>query len=457
MRKAMALKEMYVDSTDKREKYTLTVVGCGRMGLPTACLFAEVGFKVICLDTNRYIISQIKKGQSPFLEPGLTTLIKKSLKRKNFEATSDTKEAIFNSDIIVIVVNTPINEKKKPDYSRLKEACRNIGLNLKKGSLLIFMSTVGPGQTENTLKEMIERASGMKTGVDFGLAHSPIRATVGRVIQDITNYNRIVSAIDKQSLKAAKAVLGTIIKGNLFQVDNIRTAEAVKLFENIYRDVNLALSNELAKYCEKSGIDYIEVQKAATTQPYCHLLKPGLVSGHIPKDPYLLIDEASNLGVKLKMSNLARKVNDDIIKHAFNLIKDALQASGKTINRSKVAIIGISYRPNVKETKGTLVKNLVKFIQKKGIRVSVFDPFFSEKELRDLGYPSKINFTKTVEGADCLVIAVGHERLKRLRLRSIQMLMKKPAALVDLSNVVSPKKAEEFFVYRGLGRGVWTK
>ena len=457
MVKAMALREKDLESFEKREKYAIAAVGCGRMGLPTACLFADAGFRVTCLDINPKIVKQINEGKSPFLEPGLDKLIRKNLREGRLVATNDVKAAISNSDIIVITVDTPIDEKKRPNYLNLENACRSIGLYLKSGALLILESTVGPGITEYLVKETLETSSGLKAGKDFGLAFSPIRATAGRILYDIANYPRILAAIDRRSLIAARAILKTIVKGEIVEVSNIRTAETVKLFENIYRDVNLALANELAKFCERAGVDYIEVQAAANTQPYCHLLKPGIISGHIPKDPYLLIYEAESLGVKMQLPILARKINDESIKRAFRLIKDAFKIMEKTLKRSKIAILGISYKPNVKEVKGSLIINLIKMLQERGIRVSVFDPFYSYKELKDMGLPAEKNLTATLKSADCLVIAVGHDRFKRLNLKKISVIMKKPAAIIDLAHIISPLRAEkEGFVYRGLGRGVWT-
>ncbi|MEM3716603.1 MAG: nucleotide sugar dehydrogenase [Candidatus Bathyarchaeia archaeon] len=458
MSTAMMLKEGDLDTFDQRGRFTLTVAGCGRMGLPTACLFADAGFKVICFDINPQIINRINKGISPFVEPELNKMIKRNLSDGRLVAVNDAKEAFSKSDIIVIAVDTPIDEKKRPNYTNLENVCRDIGLNFMRGSMIILESTVGPGVTEEIVKKALELSSGLKAGKDFGLAFSPIRASVGRVIYDIVNYPRVLAAIDRQSLTAAKTILKTIVKGGIIEVSNIKTAETVKLFENIYRDVNLALANDLAKFCEKLGIDYIEVQAAANTQPYCHLLKPGIISGHIPKDPYLLIYEAENLGVKLQIPVLARKINDETVKRAYGLIKDAFKVMEKTLKRSKIAVLGISYKPNVKEIKGSMVINLVKMMQEKNIKVSVFDPFYSPEELKDMGLPAEKNLAKTLEHADCLVIAVGHDRFKRLNLSKISVLMRKPAAIIDLAHIVDPHKVEkEGFIYRGLGRGVWTK
>jgi UDP-N-acetyl-D-mannosaminuronic acid dehydrogenase len=454
MTEAMSLKKNDLDSLEERKGHVVTVVGCGRMGLPTACLLANAGFKVFCLDTDPYVTNQIKSGISPFAERDLNQLLKKSLKNGSITATTNVKEAIPESDIIILAVNTPVDKKNYADYSSLEESCRNVGLNMKPGTLVILESTVGPYATENLVKDTLETSSGLKAGADFGLAYSPIRAMVGKTLKDMTQYSKVVAGIDEQSLAAAEAVLKTFTKGELIEVPDLRTAEAVKLFENVYRDVNIALSNEFARFCEKAGINYVHAQRAANTQPFCHLLKPGIVGGHIPKDPYLLVGEAENLGVKLKMTVLARRINDDTLNHAYNLVKDALHICEKPVRRSKVAVLGVSYRPNVKEAKGSLILELVRLLRRRGARVTVFDPFFTYGELRELGYPAERTLAKAVEAVDCIVIAVGHARFRRLGLRRINVLTKKPAALVDLALIISPSKAEkEGFVYRGLGRG----
>lgn len=458
MTTAIALQENALGNPEERRRYVLTVVGCGRMGLPTACLLSEAGFYVFCLDVNPYVVNQINKGMSPFVEPELSELLKRNLKQGRIKATTNAKEALPSSDIVVVTVDTPIDEKKRADYSNLEGSCKTIGLNMKRGTLLIVQSTVSPSVTETLVKGTLETSSGLRAGVDFGLAFSPIRASAGRVIKDLRSYVRIVSAIDKKSLKAAKAVLKTVTAGELLEVKDMKTAEAAKLFENVYRDVNIALANEFAKFCEREGIDYMKARKAANTQPYCHLLRPGIVSGHIPKDAHLLITEAESLGVRLKMTSLARKVNDDTLSRAYDLVNDAFRACEKPVKRSRIAVLGVSYRANVKETKGSLVIELARLMRKRGAYVTVFDPYFSYRELKDLGYPAEVTLSKTVQGTDCLVIAVGHNRFKRLSLRKLIILMKKPAAIVDLAQIVHPSKAEkEGFVYRGLGRGVWTK
>ncbi len=455
---AMKLEAKDFDTAEKRGKYTVCVVGCGRIGLPTACVFAETGFQVIGVDADPSVVSALRKGRASFVETGLGVLVKKYVKTGRLKATGDAVKAASQSDIVLIVVATIVDEKKKPDYSHVEKACKDVGMGLRRGTLVILASTVGPGITENLVKDTLENASGLKAGKDFGLANSPTRAAPGRILQDLVTYARIVGAINEESFRVADLVLGTICKGKIIKVRDLRTAETVKLFENVYRDVCIALSNDFGLLCEKTKVDYLEAQVAANTQPYCHLLRPGIVGGHIPKDPYLLLEEAENAGTNLSLVALARKINDAMPQHAVQLARDALRSYQKPFRRAKIALLGVSYSPNTKEHRGSAIGRMAKAFTDKGVVVRVFDPLYSYKELKDLGYPAERTLAKTVEGTDCILIVVGHNRFKRLNLKKLKLIMTKGAAIVDMGHVIEPERAEKAgFIYRGVGRGVWTK
>ena len=454
----MKLAKEDIDTPEKREKYTVSVVGCGRIGLLTACLFAEAGFNVISVDTDQRVINLVKKGKSPFTEPRLGALVKKHVKEGAFTATTDVRKAASASDIIIFTVSTPVDKRKKPDYSYVEKACREVGMGLRSGSLIVFQSTVGPGITETLGRETLENASGLKAGIDFGLAYSPILANPGQVPKNIASHTRIVGAINQRSLDVACLVLSTTTEGEIVKVTDMRTAEAVKLFESVYQDVNIALANEFAHFCEKTGIDFAEVQKAANSNPWCYLRAPGIIGGRTPKNPYLLVEEAEAVNVKLRMLTLARKINEEVLDHTLHLARDALRSCGKTMRRAKIAVFGVSSCPNVKEPRGSPTRKLVNMLRKKGALVRVYDPFFSYKELLKMGYPAEATLTKSVEGVDCIIIAVGHDRFRRLNLRRINIFAKKPVAIVDMGHVIDPDKVEkQGLVYRGVGRGVWTR
>ena len=438
----MDIDERTLESVEAREKYTVCIVGCGRMGLPTACLFVDAGFKVIGVDKNRKIVDSINKGKSPFAESGLEDLLSKQVMEGRLIATVNTGWAVTQSDIIVVVVDTPLDTKMEPDYSKLEAACKEIGKNLRKGSLIVIASTVGPGVTENLVRSWIENASGFKAGSDFGLAYSPTLATVGRTLYDISHYARLVAGINDKSLKVASMIFKTIVKSGVVPLSSIKVAETVKLFQNVYRDVNLALANEFALFCEKAGIDYMEVYEAANTNPYYHFLIPGIVSGHIPKDPYLLFKEAEDLGVKLRIAKLAREVNESMVSHAVKLVRKALRRRGRPLRGAKIAVLGVSYKADVKEPKGSRTLKLVNLLEAKGAKVKVHDPFFSKKELSELGYPAEASLERTIKGAECLLIVVGHNQYRKLSLKKIKALMKYPI-IVDLSHIIDSEKAQK--------------
>lgn len=454
MSTAMTWKETDVDAPEKRGKYTVSIIGCGKTGLSTACLFADAGFKTVGVDSNPYIISLIKKGKTPFVEQGLSKLIKKHVKGERLTVTNQIKEAVSKSDVIIFAFSTPIDQKKKPDYSNMEKACKEMGMGLRSGSLVIVESAVGPGATETFFKESLEKASGLRAGTDFGLAYSPIRASPHYTFQDIATRPRVVGALNEQSLRVACLVLSLVTKAEIIRVRNIKTAEAINLFESVYEDVNNALANELAHFCEKAGIDFLESQKAMGTSLPCSMPIPDVTTGYFSPEPYLLFEEAENTDVELHLASQARKINDEMLNRTVHLTRDALRSCGKTVRRARISVLGVSGRANVKEVNHFFARNLVTALSKNGARVRVYDPFFSPKELAELDYQFERTLGKSVEGADCLLIVVGHDRFKRLNLGRIKFSVRKPAAIVDVCNVMDPDYArKEGFTYRGFGRG----
>ena len=269
---AMALREIDLENLDEREKHKISVIGCGRIGLATACLFSEANFKVTCYTPDPYLVNQINQGISIFDEPELHRMLKKNLRKNRLTATTNPKVAVSECDIIILSADLPVDGKNRPVYSGLEATCRTMGLYLQPGSLIIVQSILPPSITENLIIKTLEKSSGLEAGVDFGLAYSPVKVPVGAVIKYLKKHDRIIAAINEQSMRAGKALLKIVTKGELFEVSNIKTAEAAALFGDVYQDVCVALSNELASLCEKIGIDYIEARIAANKQLNCCLL-----------------------------------------------------------------------------------------------------------------------------------------------------------------------------------------
>lgn len=440
-----------------RGELTVAVVGCGWMGLPTALLYAEAGARVIGVVKDEREASLLNQAVPTIAEPGVEELLRRHVETGGFKAVLDASMAAAEADATLIVVPTRVGMGKKPDYSELIDAGRKVGKGLRREALVIVESTVGPGVTEELVKPELESSSGLKAGLDFGLAYSPIRASAGTVLRDLASYPRVLAGLDERSLQAAYAVLSLVTKGGIVRVRDIKTAEAVKVFENVYRDLNIALANQLALFCEAVGIDVEEAIEAANTQPHCRILKPGIgVGGHcLPSNPYFLLEKARRVKVSLDLVRMARRVNDSMPLHAIRLATRALRACGKTLKGSKVAILGASFKEGVKDARGSASIHVAELLVKRGAKVSIYDPLFAPGELDVPGVKVASSLEACVEGVDCVMIAVAHEAFKALDLEGLAKLVDMPAAIVDGRRIVDPTAARRAgFIYAGVGRGL---
>ena len=449
----MKLSSKELQSAKTRQNYTACIVGCGRTGLVTAGLFVEAGFRVIGVDSSSHIIHQLQKGISPFTETDLRKFIEPKIKNSRFISTTNLRKAVSQSNIVVVGVSASLDSKKKPDYSRFEKACKDIGMSLTAGSLVMFQNTMGPGMTQTTVKEILENASGLKAGENFGLAYFSTLNNSSNPSDNVHNGTKIVGGLTKRSLNVACTILETITKSHIVRVKDIKIAEAVKLLEEAYKEVNLAFANEFAKFCENAGIDFVTMRDLISPIKFS-----GMAGLHTPRDSHILVNEAEALDVKLRMLSLSTKINDETLDHAIRLIREALRTTKKNVRRAKIAVFGVSALPNRKKVAHSTTKKLVKQLKKMGVTVKVYDPFFTPNELTSMNYDAEKTMSQTVEGIDCIVIAVAHERFTRLNLKRLHLLMKQPAAIVDMGQVIDPTKAEKAgFVYRGFGRGIWTK
>ncbi|PIU59072.1 hypothetical protein COS86_06150, partial [Candidatus Bathyarchaeota archaeon CG07_land_8_20_14_0_80_47_9] len=257
---------------------------------------------------------------------------------------------------------------------------------------------------------------------------------------------------------AASTILETATKNRVKKAQNIKTAELAVLLEIMQRDVNVALANELAILCEKAGADYLDLDGLLDVSERPKLSLPVLANSDIQREPYLLLENTEDLGMKLRMLTVAREINEETAKHAVNLTKDALRNCGKTLRRARVSLLGISQTQNAKGAPKKILKELAKLLEAKGAKVGLYDPYYSDNELGDIKGAFKKTLSDAVENADCVMILSGHDQFKRLNLKKLKALMKMPAAIVDLEGIIEVDKVEkEGFIYRGLGRGVWTK
>ncbi len=451
------IKPEEIDSSDKRGKCTVCVAGCKPIGIIHACLFATAGFKVICVDPDQNTVNLLQKGKAPNCRHEIEDKMKAYVKTRCLTITSDIKTAVSQSDVIAITTPVEIGKKKKTDPSDLEKTCKSVGAHLREGTLILIISTVGLGMVENTLKEILENASGLKAGIDFGLAYSPSQILQEQTLEDLTDKERIVAAPDVGSLNSASTVLEIISKKGLKKTDNVKAAEAVTLFQATRYDVDIALANELAHFCEKAGIDYFEVQKLGTNSS-SKLSTPTFADGTAYGEPYLLLEDAENLTVKLGIVQAAKETNKLIVKQTVNLTAEALKSCGKTMRRAKISILGISQIPNARSTQKEALMDLVNTLESRGAKISIYDPYFTNAETPEIQNQYKKNLTETIEGADCLLVLTGHDQFKRLNLQKTKAMLKMPAAIVDLERIFDSGKVEkESIIYRALGRGIWTK
>ncbi len=446
----LQLKNEEIDTKEKREKYTVCVIGCEEKGVLYAVSFVEAGFKVICTDADQTLVEHLSKGKTVFSDREMETRLKSFLRRGRLSVTSELHNAVSQSDIVFMTLTAKIDGKKQPDYSEVESTCKQVGKALCRGVLFIYGGIAGLGFTEGVVKETLENTSGLRVGEDFGLVYSPIRSFSGQPLASIAKQELKVAALDEASLNSAAKVLGVITGKAVKQIPDVKTAEAALLFTIAKQDANLALANELAVFCENAGIDYFETLKLVDADG--ESFSPTVEAEEVNRnEAYLLLESAENLNAKLRLPALARKINEDLVRHAINLTKDALRSCGKTVRRARVAVFGAA-KPK------TATTMFVKMLERRGAKASLYDPLVSKNEFSDVARVLKRNMKETVEGADCIVVLTEQDQFKRLNFKRLQAVMKMPAAIVDLTGIYEPKKVErKGFTYRGLGRGVEKK
>jgi UDP-N-acetyl-D-mannosaminuronate dehydrogenase len=432
------LKPEEVDSNEKRSGYTVSVVGCGRKGVFFGNAFADSGFKVICTDTDPMVMKKVSRGKTGNASSQIESKLKSYINSGQISVSNERKKAVSQSDIIIIAIGAKVDEQKTIDNSKIVSACKQVGSGLQKGALIIYCGIAGIGFTNGTLRETLENTSGLKAGVDFGLAYSPILS----VDIPFVNLELIAAANDQTSLTTASTMLKTLTK-KVKEVNDTKLAETATLFMVAKQDANRALANELAVLCENAKTDFFKILKLLELSDTSFF--PTIMEEENRNESYLLIDSADSLNSKLRLSLLARQINEDIVKHAVNLTQNALRSVSKPLRRAKIAVIS-SASPTAD------MSIFIKMIEQKGAKPTVYDSI-SKVSKQDWGV-IKSSLNEAVEGADCIVLLSGQEQTKSLNLKKLKPLTKSPSVIVDLTGFIDPGMVEaEGFLYFGLGRG----
>lgn len=456
MSSAASIKLEEIEKPEHRLRYTVGIIGCNRIGILHACLFAEAGFRVLCGDHNQAAVNELSKGRTFHLKSELEPLLRAQLKQGKLKVNSDLSLTAASSEIIIFTVPVNVDDKGKPDHSSLERALREIGLGVRKGALVIIANIVKIGAIDGFVKDTLESVSGLKSGLDFFLAYSPVIRPEDQNLKTLSGYRRIVAASDKRSLEIACKVLETISQVGVAGTMDVKAVEALALFQSAYAHVKQGVSREFAIICEKMGVDYFAVNT---------LIDPLLP---LPSDRWsskcealrLLFDDADSLGVKLKILETVDESNNETLRHIFRLVNEALKECGKTLRRAKISIIGASNTLNAVDIPKVIVKELIELLESKGAKLSLYDPHLSWKPSAEFKISTimKRSLAEALEHSDCIIIAAGHDQIKRLNLKKLKLMMKMPAAVVDLEGILDPLKVRaEGLVYKGFGRGVYSK
>lgn len=423
---------------------TVTIIGLGYVGLPLACLTAEKGYETYGVDIDQRTVDLINKGISPIEDRRLKRSLSK-LKGK-IKVCVEGENAIKRSDIVIICVPTPVDSDHAPDITHIKSATNTILKGLHKGQLVIIESTVFPGTAEDVIIPILEE-SGLTSGDDFYLAHCPERVDLGNNEWTIKNLPRVIGGINKKSTKKAIEFYRTILDAETYELSSIKAAEATKLIENAFRDVNIAFINEVAKSFDKLGIDVIEVIKGASTKPFGFIpFYPGPgVGGHcVPVDPYYLIEKAKELGFDHKLLRLAREVNDSMPDYTVGLVVDGLNQLGKSVRGTNITILGLAYKKDVGDLRESPSIQIIEKLRKKGGILNIFDPYVRSKS-------TSTNLEDALKGSECLVLLTDHSEFSALKLDKLKKEGIK--VIIDSRNILDKEKIKSLgIVYRGLGR-----
>lgn len=418
-------------------KKNICVLGLGYIGLPTAAMFATHGCKVVGVDINKKVVDELDKGRIIIQEPFLDIMVQAAVRSGNLVADTKPQQA----DAFIIAVPTPITKDKKADLSYVKSATESIVKYLKKGDIVILESTCPAGTVQNIIIPELAK-SGLKIGEELFVGHSPERVLPGQIINELVNNDRIIGGLNRESSLKIKELYKIFVNGKIYTTDEI-TAEMCKLMENTFRDVNIALANELLKICEKSGINAWEVIDLCNKHPRVNIHKPGPgVGGHcLAIDPWFIVEKNCDIA---KLIELGRIINDSMPTYVFSRIKDILK---EIKDKKKVTILGITYKPNIDDLRESPIVELIELMEEsREYDISVYDPYIKEYK-----YNTE-DILAASENSDLVLLAVNHDAFRDLPLNAIAGQMR-TRNFFDTRNFYSSIEVEKAgFRYHLLGK-----
>ena len=426
-------------------KGKIAVIGLGYVGLPLACLCAKKGFDVAGLELDREKVGLVNSGKSPIKDSYVEENLPKA--GGKISATSNAGQALKGAEIAIVCVPTPAVDDK-PDLSFVEQACKTLAPFVSKGELVVIESTVYPGTTAEVLKPILEAGSGLRAGKDFFLGHCPERIDPGNKKFSIEKIPRVLACLSKEGSEKAKKFYESIVDAKIELLSSVESAEAVKVVENTFRDVNIAFVNELAKSFDRMRIDLSEVIRGASTKPFGYMpFYPGPgVGGHcIAQDPYYLIASAKKAGFEHSFLKLAREINNSMPAHVVNLIEDVLTGLGVGVKGAKICLLGLSYKPEIDDTRESPALKIAELLRAKGVVLKAFDPFVEGKS-------NAGSLEEAVKGADVVVLATHHKQFLE-KLTASYLKGEGVRAVVDARNALDAKAiVSKGIVYKGIGK-----
>jgi len=429
------------------------VVGIGRIGLPTALSFAKSGLETIGVDINENLVQNINNGKFPLKdEPGYDKIFDEVIKNKKFSATTDIENAVPKSDVILLSLPTPMDENNVPDYSALRNVAMKLSEILSPNSLVIVESTIEPGFIEDDMISLISTSGRLKINENFFIGVCPENANPGEILHDFTNLPRLVGGINENITKIIKSIYNFVFLVELVEMPNCKTANAVKLTTNVFRDINIAFISELSLMFEKLGIDTNVVLEAAKKKYNFQVHYPGSGVGGpcLPINSYQFLNTAKRTGSNLSIIESGRKINEHMPEHVIKLTLDAFEECNKSIQGSTILILGISYKPNVKDIQLTPAEIIIKKLQELGAHIRIYDPYFKTNDV--FGIKSEENLDDVFTNVNATIIVTGHDEFKKYEISKFSQTIDK--ILIDTRGIIEPTSAKDAnLVFRGLGRG----
>jgi nucleotide sugar dehydrogenase len=401
----------------KSGKVKIAVYGLGHVGSPIASVWLRFGAHVIGVDKSPAVLENARKGKSSVPEPGVSEAFSKGIKQKRFSVYDDPVKASQDSQIKMICVPVlTVGQSLSADLGAVKQVASAIAKGLKKGDTVVLNPSVPPGTTEDVVVPILEKESGLKAEADFFMVYSPERIYEGRAIEDIEErYPAIVSGAGPKSADMGAKLFSLVFQRGVMLMDSMRTAETEKLLEGVYRDVNIALANEMARFCEKIGVDFWKAREAANSQPFCYIHKPGVGVGGacIPVYPQFILHTADAAKAECNITRLGRNVNDSMPAYC---VSEALKLATVEPAQCKVAVLGLAFRGGVSDTRLSPIYSVIEELKKAGVReIAVHDPMVKSDQI--LGDMLTQDLRAVLRDADLVILATDHKEYQKLSQR----------------------------------------